>query len=438
MNQNIFKSLKMIDNIFSDYLMKKMNIDSFEKKLSIVLSNLDFGSEKKFEVSIIKNTKEPFFGMRVFPVVVEMEKITEALTSEKKSFKEIYNMWKNIKNWYIEIDSMCFDRITINFTPKELTALLLHELGHVVKSDETVERFYRAYQESYTRMKVADKSSLKFLYTLYTIPLSAACAIRNWTNGKNQIKQEIFADKVLVQNGYSEYIVSAINKIIKAYGNSFMDDDESEKDKKVETSVKWCNINITDLVARKNRLKDDLFYQTIKSNSNFMKALSMKLINDLGINLRENYTGAAVESSIDIITSEDFIHNYYSYYNPVKIAYLEKTINGAMESARNSLKNPKKIKIPSQYDVDAIFVEIDRISNHHDRIYVLDLIYNKIEELQKFQDIMEYNKDLKRKYKSQVESMLKQLEEMRKDVLAKRNFKTQYKLFVSYPEGYEG
>lgn len=376
--------------------------------------------------------------MRVFPVVVEMEKITEALTSEKKSFKEIYNMWKNIKNWYIEIDSMCFDRITINFTPKELTALLLHELGHVVKSDETVERFYRAYQESYTRMKVADKSSLKFLYTLYTIPLSAACAIRNWTNGKNQIKQEIFADKVLVQNGYSEYLVSAINKIIKAYGNSFMDDDESEKDKKVETSVKWCNINITDLVARKNRLKDDLFYQTIKSNSNFMKALSMKLINDLGINLREKYTGAAVESSIDIITSEDFIHNYYSYYNPVKIAYLEKTINGAVESARNSLKNPKKIKIPSQYDVDAIFVEIDRISNHHDRIYVLDLIYNKIEELQKFQDIMEYNKDLKRKYKSQVESMLKQLEEMRKDVLAKRNFKTQYKLFVSYPEGYEG
>lgn len=376
--------------------------------------------------------------MRVFPVVVEMEKITEALTSEKKSFKEIYNMWKNIKNWYIEIDSMCFDRITINFTPKELTALLLHELGHVVKSDETVERFYRAYQESYTRMKVADKSSLKFLYTLYTIPLSAACAIRNWTNGKNQIKQEIFADKVLVQNGYSEYLVSAINKIIKAYGNSFMDDDESEKDKKVETSVKWCNINITDLVARKNRLKDDLFYQTIKSNSNFMKALSMKLINDLGINLREKYTGAAVESSIDIITSEDFIHNYYSYYNPVKIAYLEKTINGAVESARNSLKNPKKIKIPSQYDVDAIFVEIDRISNHHDRIYVLDLIYNKIEELQKFQDIMEYNKDLKEKYKSQVESMLKQLEEMRKDVLAKRNFKTQYKLFVSYPEGYEG
>lgn len=443
MNPDMIKKIQMLENVFSDYLMGKINISTMDKKLSIILSGMKIGdSDKHFEISTINNTKEPFFGMRVFPVVNEMQKVVQGITEDRKSLKDIYKVWKNIENWYIEIDSNVFKREVINLTPKEITSLLLHEVGHVVRSDSVLERFYRAYQESYVRMKLADKSSLKFLYSLYMIPLSVGCSIRDWTNGRNEIKQEMFADKVLVEHGYTEDLISAIGKIIRAYGNSIIPSSEDEKDKEIEASIKWCNLNITDLIRRKNKLKDDLFYQTIKSNSNFMKALSMKLLNDLGLNLRESYSGAVVESSIELICQKDFVHKYNSSFDLKKISSIERLISSAMESANNQIAleamSGSKKKFPSQYDIDCIFVEIDRISNQHDRIYVLDLIYNKIEEIEHYKELMEYNSDLRRKYSAKAEDMLNQLNEMRKAVLSKRKFNSSYKLFVKYPEGYEG
>ena len=82
---NLEKRISMMDNAFSDYLMKKLSDDSLERKLSTILTSLDFDSgDKEFEVCIVKNNgKEPFFGMRVFPVIEEANKQLVLLFGEE-------------------------------------------------------------------------------------------------------------------------------------------------------------------------------------------------------------------------------------------------------------------------------------------------------------------------------------------------------------------
>lgn len=432
-----------IDGIFSDVLMKKISYPGAEKKMSAYLSATKvYDKEKHFEISIVDNSKkaEPFFGFRVFPVIADMEKLLTDATVEVKSIHEIINMWREIKNWYIEIDSTVFDRTAINFNPKELTALLLHEIGHTVFSDTAIERFYRAYKEAYVEMKSADRASIRALYVLYMIPLSIACSTRSWTNGKNEIKEEEYADKILVEKlGYTESLISAITKIIEAYGNSNVNITENEKESEVESSIRWANININDLVTRRKHLKDDLFYRAIRTNSNFFKAVALKIMNKLGVELQENYTGNIMESCMESLCDPETVKKYTPVYNVIKNGETEKAIMFYQSaSAMESLHKVKPPEIPSQFDVDQIQIECDRIQNHSDRIYVLDLIYDELDQITRYREYIGDDKTLISRYEHKFASMEKQLDEIRKKVLEKRNFDKDYKVFVKYPQGYEG
>lgn len=435
----IEKNSTMLENTFSDYLMKKTSESAMTKKLSTILSNTQFGEEPKhFEVEVInEDRKETFFGMRIFPVIDNLDGIVSNVVNDKIPFKELCKKWRSIENWYIEIDAQAFDRYAINFIPKELVSLLYHEIGHIIYSEKPIEGFYRAYQEAYMRLKIADKASLKVLYLLYTIPLATACMPRSWFIRKRGNDEEVFADSLATTLGYGEYLNSALEKVVKAYGNTIQSDNGADV---IESSIKWCNLNVIDLIKRQRKLKDDLFYQTLKSDSNYFKALSVKILNTLGLELRENYSGAVVESSLNVIQQENFCLKYNSVFNPKVMGLYETMIKAAQESANMqlALESKTKLNFPSQYDIDAIFVEVDRISNHHDRIYVLDLIYNQISELEKFKELCDIDNSIKRKYGNKIDPMLKQLDELRKAVLDKRIFNTNYKVFVKVPDGYVG
>jgi len=125
--------ITMIDDAFSSYLLDP-NDEEFSKKVSSILSA--FAKQKSFHVNIVKiepREKEPFFGMRVFPDRVFAEGILKDLAEEEKpSIKKMCDRWKSILMWTIEIDERVFDRNSINFNPQELTAMLLHEIGHTI------------------------------------------------------------------------------------------------------------------------------------------------------------------------------------------------------------------------------------------------------------------------------------------------------------------
>lgn len=440
--------LQALDQLYSLFLQKKMNESTFETELGKALSALPLDSgQKTFTVSIVnKNHSEPFFGFRIFPAFDQVNDLLNIAVNQKIGYRDLVKKWKSFTDWYIEVDANALDRVTLNFNPKECTALTLHEIGHTVYSDRVLERFYRAYQENYARLKMTDRASLKVLYSLYAIPLVTCCKLNDFFSRGGTIKEEYFADKVLIQNGYKEALVDAMNKIIHAYGNSIDAGSERAKDSQISASINWANLNIADLTKRRDKLKDDLYAQSLLSDSKYLKALSFKLLNRLGVKMREKYTGAVVESWMDIScigNPSEFLAAYEFYYDIIEYG----KVSAALESARlhaehevamEGLFGSKTPKLPSQYDIDVIGIEIDRIENNADRIYVLDLIYNIMTQIDRFEDSIRQNNSDMRRYEATMKSMRDQLNMFRKTVIEKKISKKDYKLFVQYPAGYEG
>lgn len=438
---NTERAIERLTNVYEDFLNNRIPTSVLEKKIGECLRDIGPG-RKTFNVGIVKTTySEEFFGMRIFPVASELDVIAAGITEEDVSFEKIYDKWKSIDAWYVEIDSDIFSKI-ISFNPRELTAMTLHELGHVVYSDKPLERFYRAYKENYIRMHIATKASDALLYRLYSIPLAVACTMHTIGSGKNGINAEIYADKYVIESGYGEDLGTALGKIIEQYGNNTRyTKEENINDAELQTSVKWASLNIDDMTKRKNDLKFNTFVQAIKMKSGYMLDLCHYVMNLLGTNLRENYTSTVVESiTLEEACDPDFENKYSITFDP-KFKVFECSVEDARQRAvrKAAMESSRNPEIPSQLDIDLIAVEVDKMTNHHDRMYVLDLIYNKIDDIERFRDLFEYNRDLKRKYDDKTKRMLDQLESLRSTVLSKRVFNNNgYKLYVKYPEGYEG
>ena len=440
------RAIELIENSFSDYMIGKTNEKTFLDKLSTALENLPFNEKKEFNVTMdkAKNMRREFFGFNVFPEIEYTEEICNEIANHDVKFTDIIKRWRAIDKWEIVIDNMLFDRTFIAFNPKELTAMLLHEIGHVTQSDEPIEQFYRAYIEAKSRMKAADKISKRALYMLYTIPLAVACTSRRWVNSKNEINLEISADKSLIETGYAEHLVSAFDKIIKASGSIDVSKDMNYKE--IESNVEWANSNIIDVVKRRDKLKDSLYYKAIQSESGYIQALCTRILNTLGVRMRERYTGYVAESCMlnELLNGEITLETHVPIYDNKVFGQIEARIvrdqsryTVATESFFNKRKNAK-VDIPDEYDLDRIFVAIDDIQNNYDKVYVLDMIYENIEKLNNFEEAIAMDEYKSKKWAPKIKDMRTRLDSLRKAVLSKNIAKKEYKVFVKVPEGYEG
>ena len=446
------KALILLEQAYGDYLRNKISADKLCKDISIALGALPLDSgNKSFTVQITKNMDmHGFFGMRIFPALGDSETFCENLVqnSDTIKFNDLLRRWKHIESWVLELDSQLFERNEINFTPKELTAMTLHELGHVIYSERPLERFYRAYKENQMRLKLADKGTQKVMYHIYMIPLSVACMQREWVNGKNELNVEIVSDKTVAEYGYGQYLVEAFDKIIRHDGTIATND--SQKQAAVNTSMEWCSRNVQDVIKRRNTLKDELFYQGVRTKSNYLKASTIIILDKLGMKLRERYKGVATEATVELLNDPDLLQKYEPMVDALEAAKFDKRVqfmqssaqsNIALESGFLNKRKKVKVELPSQYEVDAISVEVDNITNHHDRMFVLDLIYELLDRINTFEEAISPDPMLVRKWQSKIDLMKSELEKYRQATLAKKTFSNGYKFFVKLPPqaaDYEG
>lgn len=442
------KALTLMDDSYNKYLVGDISQAEMCRNLAAALSSFPYDAgQKEFTVQVTSNKtgNEKFFGMRVYPDIEEMDDFCKDLVNEgdKIRFTDIVKKWKKIDKWFLEIDGTCFDRNQFNFNPKELTALTLHEIGHIIYSDKPIEGFYRAYQEVKARMNSSDKATQKLMYDIYMIPLTLACMQRRWVNGKNEVQLEIIADKTVVELGYGQYLLEALDKITRAIGSLNSQNNQDE----LNSSMNWCQQNIADIMKRKEQLKDELYYRAVRTKSNYMKAMTIIILDKLGFKLRERYTGYVVENTIELLSDPEVMQKYMPIVDAMESAKFDKFYNMmhssnsiAMEAIFNKRKKVK-VELPSQYEIDAIAVEVDKITNHHDRIYVLDLIYEVLERINNFEEAISPDPSLVKKWSAKIRQMKDELEALRQAVLAKKTFATSYKFFVKLPEAasdYEG
>lgn len=432
-----------LDDCFLSYA-KNRNADLLANRLG---STLSFLLNRKFEV-IISNTnrKNPFFGMYVFPSKEWVDRAVKKIVVDGVKFAEVYRTWGKIDSWIIEIDAQLFDQFNLHLNPRELTAILLHEVGHVIQSDGVPEIFYRLYKGYSITEKIQKDPAIKALYMLYMLPLASCCMLKLCARPDSQNKNiEIQADRFVIMAGYGDDLLTAMNKIIHAYGyQGISESNEELAEAKIEEVINWASLNARSFVYRKNHLKDELYLRSKKTNSVYIADLTATIYNTMGIKLRERYNGIITDVAAESILSDTetlFPSHELIYDSFKKSSLIDKIHNYERENKRiamEAFRLHKEPKMPTQFDIDAIAIEIDRMENQHDRIYILDLIYYHLDSLDKMDGYINGNIGLEAKYRSKINRYRDSLESMRKTVLEKHNFGKEYKLWVKYPEGYEG
>lgn len=439
-----------IEKAFFDYLAKRLNEAEFCKRLSKILTSADLsGVSKEFEVSLIDG-KADFAGMCVYPDMSQFSAlITSTLAKDEPaetSYRSFCDHWfKDINKYYIEIDKNCFDRYSINLTPQELTAMLLHELSHVVFSDKTMEKFYRSYKINKAQLTRQEASVAKVaMSSFYILPGIIACGAHKMNSGPNGLREEYLCDKVFGLKDYQEHLVSAMDKIMKVYGTNAVYDD-GISDKKVSANLKWCNFQVNEMEFRRDALKRDMVNMASTTHSRFTKNAILYIMNAIGLGFKDKYTGniVATESVVEGLSNGSIpVQGFSAVYDiidvPKETAAFETVIKCARQTYARESAFRRDPKLPKAFDIDIIDVEIDKVESHQDRIYVLDLIYARDEEISEFIEYYGEDSNQVKANRAKIDKYRKRLAELRARVLSKHTIDKGYKLWVKSPEGYEG
>ena len=137
--------------------------------------------ELEFDISIVNNKTNKFFGMSIYPEMSVVDAMVDAIIN-KKSPSEIVGLWQKNKHWVLEIDSLLLFDQTLNANPAELVAVLLHEIGHVVYSNSVPQRInkvmrYKIMSSTYTIKKLIEWKRVQRLFDLVIVE---ACSTKNY------------------------------------------------------------------------------------------------------------------------------------------------------------------------------------------------------------------------------------------------------------------
>lgn len=187
------------------YLMRLKDSPSI-----IYLNNIKTELNKLFDeaecldVIYTKNTDKLLFGICVMPYI-DNDTVGTILVSDEKV---------KINKYYIEFDSKLFDK---DLTDKEMTALVLHEIGHLVTNDIPIKQLRRAIDDYFlnndSQLSLKDTAQYKQILSFGmkdTLIKITSIFFRD---------EEVVSDAFVSMCGYGEYLESALNKITEnVYG----------------------------------------------------------------------------------------------------------------------------------------------------------------------------------------------------------------------------
>lgn len=166
--------------------------------------NRFFTDAKCYEVLYTNNTDKLFFGMCIMPKL-DNKDIEELILSDDPF---------RIVGYYIEIDSRILDPL-LGLTVRELTACVLHEVGHIVNTATPIDEVRKEldiYLADTNQTIDINKSLANRELILFGIKDSVRKIASMFENPN---KEEIIADQFAIECGYGDDLVSALKKIIK-------------------------------------------------------------------------------------------------------------------------------------------------------------------------------------------------------------------------------
>lgn len=401
-----------LEEIFGD-ILEHRNFDRLSE-ISNILTKC-FG--KNINVNIItNNSKDSFFVMSVIPDESVIEKITASImVNDKKDI--VSELWKDCDNWTLEMDSRIFDAFTVDLSAQELTALVLHEIGHVINTNAVSSKInnvikYKIATSPVTANVVMSNNSFS---KLLHIPIINGCV---FNKTKASLKNELRADNFAVRMGYLSPLTSAIEKISKI--NNY---EKNTLDSEISSGYDFSSNTISNLNMRRNHLN---------------KAKFLNLMNRIPNGTKLKYNLNALESALfegnemNMITSETKMRLVSESVDKIIDSYYTEFLNFGRKSLRQITRT----------ELDYIDVQIMDMKTNDDRLMILSYINSKLDLCDYYITIIN-DKNLSKKY--DVPQSLTSLLAIRKRLLISKKKAFAQKIptriddvHVFYPTGYEG
>lgn len=431
----MFKKHKKLLYIQEQFSEIKMNHRSgnVERNLKSIARSLKSLYKIDVDITLVNNDGMDFFGMAVYPSKDLADIVVDRLTSnEPKPIQDLEKVWAENKDWVIEIDSQILTNMTLNLSPDEMTAMLLHEIGHTVYNNRVIVRLYDVYRYTLMTLPIPLKKLMMWrgARNLLKLPLIQACAQKSYNT--RAIHEEKHADMFVIKQGYGDELISMMNRIIETFGNQYMDKSEADHLTDLKSIMAWSVDTVSQLEHRYAHAERALNTQLRMTKSPYVH-MTIQDIKDTLTGKGRNDLRNFKPRFIDMVRKEHALKQKAENENIENIIVTEGFVDWFDKSQRRA-------KPIHGSDIDVIEIEIDRIQTESDRIFVLDMIYNRM-------DIIDYQIELLQDPSTssrvitpqkRLEGYKEQLEDMRKRVLNTKVPPKKYGVIIQYPTNYEG
>lgn len=355
--------------------------------------------------------------MCIYPDESILDKLVEAIISEEKD-SMIAQIWNCSMKWNIEIDTRILAS-DADLNEKELTALILHECGHIIYSNSVPMRVAKIVRYEFAKTDFVNKQLLRdtFFSKLLYIPLINACAANRH---KASMKTEMHADKYVMQSGYGKDLASAIDKIIIFAGTNVNPDSEMKE------LAGFSIDSLINLQKRKNNVVKKNMITLIAATPSKFAQSSLKKIS-IGISGNSNPLATINES-----VKDQYIANK-----------IDSIVNNFHESdifVEGIFNRVHKMKRIDPADLDYIGLEVNDIKSNDDKMMIVSYIHNKIDIVDYYIALID-SKNPQYVVPHTRESLVQMKELLEKYRMAAINRKlpdVNYGISIQWPTGYEG
>ena len=410
--------LRTLDNAFKVL----MEYPTSRSGMSLITDTLCecFGDD--FSGSVVSTQPDvPLFVMSIFPERSTTDKIIESVARGNSDFKTIQSLWEKNSKWTIEIDERILKG---TFTTRELTAMVLHEVGHLIQSKTIATRIITVLQYEYAKTSMQNKMLLrtKVFRSIMALPIINSCISDQ--KGSN-LKEEIKADRYAKKLGYAKDLISAMNKLSKHPSYNL----KKDPNEAMRTTTQF---SLNTLQNFQNR-KDELVKSELTSLKEAVQSPYLESV------LVDIYGQWFVDKSA---FNESSQLDYFVRQNN-KSQFIDRMMKESTDSYMREfgIFGKKKLQRIDPADIDYISIKIDQINSDLDKMMLVSYIHNKMDMVNFYLDLLDdpsgkkYNVPHSHSY---LMSVQKQLEMLSEKALKKIIPPKQPDIYVGYPAGYEG
>ena len=323
-------------------------------KLNLLKSEINkfFFKAQCREVLYTVNNDKLFFGMRVYPQI-EGNDVVDIMADDKP---------KTFEKYYIEFDSKLFDPM-LGLDEKEITAIMLHEIGHIVYDTGSIDEvrknidMYFTNTGDYLSPNINNNYKEVIAYAMKDAVVKAGSLFCKFGNEEN------IADIFVASCGYGPYLESGFRKILRStnYINKDVDDRfivlswalRLKRDLKLNRlpAIKTLNKakqltgselekrEITNAVTKLSRMEsvEEGAFENLKSRFS-------KKLNDFKIKGVKSIKNDVYELNLRLRTAED----------PDDLMYIIRTVNTDVAILQDYLSEPEVDDIERQSIYDAL------------------------------------------------------------------------------------